>query len=142
MVAVGGTAQRGDEEVREERCADLVGLLRVFIGGARRQKREALDLIRGVAQERRLVGSAFDPREAPRRAAVDDRDVDIGGNFVDALAQPRVVVVRAADQDTGLVGVTGVVDDELDPLAELAILAHVLRDRIERAVECARIGLA
>ena len=126
-VAIGSAAQRGDEEVREERRADAVGLLRVLVGRARRQEREALDLVRAVAQERRHLRAALHPREAARRAAVDDRDVDVGGHGANALAQPRVVVARAADQDAGLVGVPRVVDDELDALAALALVAHALR---------------
>jgi hypothetical protein len=140
-VAIGSAAQRCDEEVREERRADAIGFLRVFVFGARRQECKALDLVRRVLQKRRDLRAALDAREAPRGTAVDDRDVNIGGHRANALAQPRVVVARAADQNARFVRVTRVVDDELDALTLLALVFDALREIIERVVERLFVGL-
>ena len=66
----------------------------------------------------------------------------VGGNGADSRAKATVVVARAADQDAGLVGVTRVVDDELDALALLALVADALGERVERAIEGCDVGLA
>ena len=86
---IGRAAEPGDQVVREVRGADAIRFLRRLGFGARRQERVAAHVGGLVDEERRARLAALDARERARRARVEHRDADVGGNLIEPVAQRR-----------------------------------------------------
>src|SRR5690606_31731337 len=74
-VRIGGAAQARDEVMREERAADLVGFLGLFVRGAGRHEHHAFarELLVEAEGERRDAARSFGPRQRARAARVEDQ---------------------------------------------------------------------
>ena len=85
--------------------------------------------------------SSFQPRERARGAGVEDRDPDVGRDLVEPIPQRPVRVAIVADQQSLLVGVAGVIEEDLGPpgAAGGAARVHdVLVQQVERVEQLAQ----
>ena len=140
LVDVGGAAQARHQVVGEVRGGDAVRLLRPLVGGAGGEERVAAHVGRRVHQERRPLHAALAARERARRARIEDHDAQLGGRLLDARAQLVVADAIAADQQPVLVGVAGVIDQQLAADAGRGAGAQPLLDVRERRVEGGAVG--
>ena len=141
--AIGAAQQAARQVVGEVAAADQVRLLRILVGGARRQDHQPLGVARALRLdlERRRLARALGAREHARAAGVEDADAHVGGRLRQAALQRFQRQLRVAQAQRAVLGVAGKIDQQRDVLPALGGVAGAPLHLAERAQEVVRAAV-
>jgi hypothetical protein len=140
-IEIGRTPQSGDEVVGEERSTQAIGFLRDFVRRAGGQKGNTAHKVGRVHHEGRPPLAAFGPDESTGGARIQDGDAHVGVDGRDVGFQIGVGEDLPLQKQTFFVGVTGIVDENLDVLAICTGQGHPMRHLIQRLFQAGHVGL-
>ena len=101
----------------------------------------ALGLARAVGEEGRALHAALEACQLARGAGVEDRDAHVRREPVERRPQLAVGQALAAKQEAALVGVAGVIEDQLDAQAGRARLLQQELEPLDGREEAGAIGV-